>query len=109
MLDADTGESVAGKAVLEVAPVGTPDQHFTSGYKGAVAIPRCPMANTDSPSPSSVTTIYETTFRVAAGKQNIGRISSGRRADRNGRQGAKALRTREKGDTVSYSRRLRHQ
>lgn len=40
VLDADTGESVAG-AVLEVAPVKTPDQkqYFTSGYKGAVAIP----------------------------------------------------------------------
>lgn len=43
VLDADTGESVAG-AVLEVAPVKTPDQkqYFTSGYKGAVAIPSLP-------------------------------------------------------------------
>ena len=40
VLDADTGESVAG-AVVTVIPTRTPDKklYFTSAYKGAVSIP----------------------------------------------------------------------
>ena len=73
VLDADTGESVAG-AVLEVAPVGTPDQkqYFTSGYKGAVAIPSLPYGEYRLTVSFLGYNNYETTFRVAAGKQNIG-------------------------------------
>ena len=75
VLDADTGESVAG-AVLEVAPVKTPDQkqYFTSGYKGAVAIPSLPYDEYRLTVSFLGYNNYETTFRVAAGKQNIGSI-----------------------------------
>ena len=51
-------------------------------------------------------TITKRTFRGwSAGKQNIGRIElQARRADRDGRsRRPKALRTSQKGDTVSYN------
>ena len=64
VLDADTGESVAG-AVLEVAPVKTPDQkqYFTSGYKGAVAIPSLPYGEYRLTVSFLGYNNYETTFR----------------------------------------------
>ena len=105
VLDADTGESVAG-AVLEVAPVGTPDQkqYFTSGYKGAVAIPSLPYGEYRLTVSFLGYNNYETTFRVAAGKQNIGRIElkPGVQIETVVKE-AKALRTSQKGDTVSYN------
>ena len=105
VLDADTGESVAG-AVLEVAPVKTPDQkqYFTSGYKGAVAIPSLPYDEYRLTVSFLGYNNYETTFRVAAGKQNIGRIElkPGVQIETVVKE-AKALRTSQKGDTVSYN------
>ena len=105
VLDADTGESVAG-AVLEVAPVKTPDQkqYFTSGYKGAVAIPSLPYGEYRLTVSFLGYNNYETTFRVAAGKQNIGRIElkPGVQIETVVKE-AKALRTSQKGDTVSYN------
>ena len=105
VLDADTGESDAG-AVLEVAPVKTPDQkqYFTSGYKGAVAIPSLPYGEYRLTVSFLGYNNYETTFRVAAGKQNIGRIElkPGVQIETVVKE-AKALRTSQKGDTVSYN------
>ena len=105
VLDADTGESVAG-AVLEVAPVGTPDQkqYFTSGYKGAVAIPSLAYGEYSLSVAFLGYNNLDTTFRVSASKVSLGllKLKPGVQIETVVKE-AKALRTSQKGDTVSYN------
>ena len=105
-LDADTGESVAG-AVLEVAPVKTPDQkqYFTSGYKGAVAIPSLRLRRIQTH--RLLPRLQQLRNHLPGGgsaNQNIGRIElkPGVQIETVVKE-AKALRTSQKGDTVSYN------
>lgn len=105
VVDADTGEGVAG-AVLTVAPVKTPDkkQGFASGYKGAVSIPSLDYGDYAL----SVSFIgynnLDTTIRVSASRLNLGQLKlrPGVRIEAVVKE-AKALRTSQKGDTVSYN------
>ena len=104
VVDADTGETVAG-AVLEFAPAAAPDkkQYSTSGYKGAVSIPSLAVEYKLVVSFLGYNSA-ETTFKVSAAKQDIGKIElrPGVQIETVVKE-AKALRTSQKGDTVSYN------
>ena len=105
VVNADTGESVAG-AVLIVSPVKTPEkqQGFTSAFKGAVSMPSLAYGEYKL----SVSFIgynnLDTTFRVSAPKLNLGvlKLNPGVQIETVVKE-AKALRTSQKGDTVSYN------
>lgn len=105
VVDADTGEGVAG-AVLTLSPVKTPDkkQGFASGYKGTVSIPSLAYGEYAL----SVSFIgynnLDTTIRVSVPKINLGtlRLRPGVRIETVVKE-VKALRTSQKGDTVSYN------
>ena len=105
VVNADTGESVAG-AVLIVSPVKTPEkqQDFTSAFKGAVSMPSLAYGEYKL----SVSFIgynnLDTTFRVSAPKLNLGvlKLKPGVQIETVVKE-AKALRTSQKGDTVSYN------
>ena len=105
VVNADTGESVAG-AVLIVSPVKTPEkqQGFTSAFKGAVSMPSLVYGEYKL----SVSFIgynnLDTTFRVSAPKLNLGvlKLKPGVQIETVVKE-AKALRTSQKGDTVSYN------
>ena len=105
VVNADTGESVAG-AVLIVSPVKTPEkqQGFTSAFKGAVSMPSLAYGEYKL----SVSFIgynnLDTTFRVSAPKLNLGvlKLKPGVQIETVVKE-AKALRTSQKGDTVSYN------
>ena len=105
VVNADTGESVAG-AVLIVSPVKIPEkqQGFTSAFKGAVSMPSLAYGEYKL----SVSFIgynnLDTTFRVSAPKLNLGvlKLKPGVQIETVVKE-AKALRTSQKGDTVSYN------
>lgn len=105
VVNADTGESVAG-AVLIVSPVKTPEkqQGFTSAFKGAVSMPSLAYGEYKL----SVSFIgynnLDTTFRVSAPKLNLGvlKLKPGVQIETVVKE-TKALRTSQKGDTVSYN------
>lgn len=105
VVNADTGESVAG-AVLIVSPVKTPEkqQGFTSAFKGAVSMPSLAYGEYKL----SVSFIgynnLDTTFRVSVPKLNLGvlKLKPGVQIETVVKE-AKALRTSQKGDTVSYN------
>ena len=105
VVNADTGESVAG-AVLIVSPIKTPEkqQGFTSAFKGAVSMPSLAYGEYKL----SVSFIgynnLDTTFRVSAPKLNLGvlKLKPGVQIETVVKE-AKALRTSQKGDTVSYN------
>lgn len=105
VVNADTGESVAG-AVLIVSPVKTPEkqQGFTSAFKGAVSMPSLAYGEYKL----SVSFIgynnLDTTFRVSTPKLNFGvlKLKPGVQIETVVKE-AKALRTSQKGDTVSYN------
>lgn len=105
VVNADTGESVAG-AVLIVSPVKTPEkqQGFTSAFKGAVSMPSLAYGEYNL----SVSFIgynnLDTTFRVSASKVSLGllKLKPGVQIETVVKE-AKALRTSQKGDTVSYN------
>lgn len=105
IVDADTGESVAG-AVLEVSSLKTPDkkQYFTSAYKGAVSIPGLAYGEYKIAVSFLGYNTSEQTFKVATPKVNLGVISlkPGVQIETVVKE-AKALRTSQKGDTVSYN------
>ncbi|MZK05597.1 TonB-dependent receptor, partial [Enterobacter hormaechei] len=105
VVDADTGETVAG-AVLEFAPAAAPDkkQYSTSGYKGAVSIPSLAYGEYKLVVSFLGYNSAETTFKVSAAKQDIGKIElrPGVQIETVVKE-AKALRTSQKGDTVSYN------
>lgn len=105
VVDADTGETVAG-AVLEFAPAAAPDkkQYSTSGYKGAVSIPSLAYGEYKLVVSFLGYNSAETTFKVSAARQDIGKIElrPGVQIETVVKE-AKALRTSQKGDTVSYN------
>ena len=75
VVDAETGETVAG-AVLEFSPAGAPDkkQYSTSGFKGAVSIPSLAYGEYKLVVSFLGYNSAETTFKVSAAKQDIGKI-----------------------------------
>ncbi|HUN14350.1 MAG TPA: outer membrane beta-barrel protein [Alistipes sp.] len=105
VLDAETGDMVPG-AVLTVAPVAAPDkqQHFMSAYKGAVSMPSLAYGEYTLSVSFLGYNNYETTFTVAAPRQNLGeiRLRPGVEIEAVVKE-AKTLRTSQKGDTVSYN------
>lgn len=105
VVDADTGETVAG-AVLTVAPVKTPEkkQYFTSAFKGAVSIPSLSYGEYSLSVAFLGYNNFDTTFRVSVSKVNLGRLrlKAGVQIETVVKE-AKALRTSQKGDTVSYN------
>ncbi|MDE5906480.1 MAG: carboxypeptidase-like regulatory domain-containing protein, partial [Alistipes sp.] len=105
VLDDETGETVAG-AVLTVAPVDAPDkkQYHTSAYKGSVSIPSLAYGEYTISVSFLGYNDYNTTFKVAAARQDIGelRLKAGVQIETVVKE-AKALRTSQKGDTVSYN------
>ena len=105
VVDVDTGETVAG-AVLTVAPVKTPEkkQYFTSAFKGAVSIPSLAYGEYSLSVAFLGYNNFDTTFRVSVSKVNLGqlRLKAGVQIETVVKE-AKALRTSQKGDTVSYN------
>lgn len=105
VLDGDTGDAVPG-AVLTVAPVAAPDkqQFFMSAYKGAVSMPSLAYGEYTLSVSFLGYNNYETTFKVEAATQNLGeiRLRPGVQIEAVVKE-AKALRTSQKGDTVSYN------
>lgn len=105
VVDADTAESVAG-AVVTVTPDRTPDKklYFTSAYKGAISLPS--LAYGDYTMTVSFLGYNDLTvpFKVASGKLNLGelKLKPGVQIETVVKE-AKALRTSQKGDTVSYN------
>ena len=105
IVDADTGNSVVG-AVLSVSPTKSPDkkQGFASGYKGAASSPALAYGEYAL----SVSFIgynnLDTTFRLSTPRLNLGtlRLKPGVQIETVVKE-AKALRTSQKGDTVSYN------
>ncbi len=105
IIDAETQEGVAG-AVLEVIPAKTPDKklYFTSGYKGSVSIPNLAYGDYKMIVSFLGYNNAEQEFEVSAAKQNLGTIpmKAGVQIDVVVKE-VKALRTSQKGDTVSYN------
>ena len=105
IVDADTGESVVG-AVLTLTPVKTPEkkQYFTSAFKGAVSIPSLAYGEYSLSVAFLGYNNLDTTFRVSASKVSLGllKLKPGVQIETVVKE-AKALRTSQKGDTVSYN------
>ena len=105
VVDADTGESVVG-AVLTLTPVKTPEkkQYFTSAFKGAVSIPSLAYGEYSLSVAFLGYNNLDTTFRVSASKVSLGllKLKPGVQIETVDKE-AKALRTSQKGDTVSYN------
>lgn len=103
--DADTGESVVG-AVVTVTPLAAPDKklYFASAYKGAVSIPA--LAYGEYTLTVAFLGYNEQTvpFKVSAASLDLGTIplKSGVQIETVVKE-VKALRTSQKGDTVSYN------
>ncbi len=105
VVDAETGEGVAG-AVLTVAPASDPEkkQYVTSGYKGAVKLPALAYGEYSLRVAFLGYADLTTTFKVSAAKQHLGelKLKPGVQIETVVKE-AKALRTSQKGDTVSYN------
>lgn len=105
VIDDETGEGVVG-AVVTVAPVNNPDkaQHSTSGYKGSVSVPSLAYGEYTLRIAFLGYNDHTTTFRIAAARQDLGqiRLKPGVQIETVVKE-AKALRTSQKGDTVSYN------
>ncbi len=105
VVDADTGESVVG-AVLTLTPVKTPEkkQYFTSAFKGAVSIPSLAYGEYSLSVAFLGYNNLDTTFRVSASKVSLGllKLKPGVQIETVVKE-VKALRTSQKGDTVSYN------
>ena len=105
VVDNETGESVAG-AVLTVAPVKDPDkkQYFTSAYKGAVSMPSLPYGDYTLTVSFLGYNNLEKALTVSAARLDLGelRLVPGVAIETVVKE-AKALRTSQKGDTVSYN------
>lgn len=105
VVDADTGEGVAG-AVVTVTPAKAPDKktYVTSAYKGALSIPS--LAYGDYTLTVAFLGYNELTVpvTVAAARQNLGelKLKPGVQIETVVKE-VKALRTSQKGDTVSYN------
>lgn len=105
VVDTDTGETVAG-AVLTVTPVKTPEkkQYFTSAFKGAVSIPSLSYGEYTLSVDFLGYNKLDTTFRLSTPKLSLGKLKlkAGVQIETVVKE-AKALRTSQKGDTVSYN------
>ncbi len=108
VVNADTGEEVVG-AVLIVSPVSDPDnpskQHgVTSGYKGSVSIPSLAYGEYKLAVSFIGYQNYDTTFKVGAPQVDLGtvKLKPGVQIETVVKE-VKALRTSQKGDTVSYN------
>lgn len=103
--DADTGEGIPG-AVLEIAPVDKPDktQYATSGYNGAISFTGLAYGEYRLVASFLGYTAAETTFKIAAARQDIGtlKLKPGVQIETVVKE-VQALRTSQKGDTVSYN------
>ncbi len=105
IIDSDTGEPVIG-AVLTVAPVKTPDnkRYFTSAYKGVASFPSLTYGEYTLSVAFLGYNNLDMNFTVSAAKQQLGtlKLKPGVAIETVVKQ-AKALRTSQKGDTVSYN------
>lgn len=105
VVDADTGESVAG-AVVTVTPVATPDKklYFTSAYKGALSIPSLAYGDYTLTVAFLGYNELSVPVKVSSAKLDLGKLSlkPGVQIETVVKE-AKALRTSQKGDTVSYN------
>ena len=105
VVDSDTSETIAG-AVLTVAPAGDPDkkQYFTSAYRGAVSIPSLPYGEYTLSVAFLGYNTLETTFDLKSARLPLGelRLVPGVAIETVVKE-VKALRTSQKGDTVSYN------
>lgn len=105
IVDAETGNSVVG-AVLTVAPTKSPEkkQGFASGYKGVASIPSLAYGE------YALTVSFigyhnlDTTFRLSTSRLNLGtlKLKPGVQIETVVKE-VKAMRTSQKGDTVSYN------
>ena len=102
---AETGNSVVG-AVLTVAPTKTPDkkQGFASGYKGAASISSLAYGEYALTVSFIGYNNLDTTFRLSTPRLNLGtlRLKPGVQIETVVKE-VKAMRTSQKGDTVSYN------
>ncbi len=105
IVDADTGNSVVG-AVLTVAPTQSPDkkQGFASGYKGAASLTGLAYGEYALTVSFIGYNNLDTTFRLTTSRLNLGtlRLKPGVQIETVVKE-VKALRTSQKGDTVSYN------
>lgn len=105
VLDAETGDAVIG-AVVTVAPKDNPDkaQHVTSAYKGAVSVGSLPYGDYTIRVAFLGYNDHTADFKVASARQNLGeiRLKPGVQIETVVKE-VKALRTSQKGDTVSYN------
>ena len=105
IVDADTGESVVG-AVLTVTPARNPEkkQYLTSAYEGSVSIPSLSYGEYGLSVSFLGYNTLDTTFRVASPKVSLGvlKLKPGVQIETVVKE-VKAMRTSQKGDTVSYN------
>lgn len=105
IVDADTGNSVVG-AVLTVSPTTAPEkkQAFASGYKGAASSPSLAYGEYNLSISFIGYNNLDTTFRLSTSRLNLGtlRLKPGVQIETVVKE-VKAMRTSQKGDTVSYN------
>ncbi|WP_418983800.1 outer membrane beta-barrel protein [Alistipes sp.] len=105
VLDGETGDGVVG-AVVTVAPKNNPDkaQYLTSAYKGAVTVASLPYGEYTLRIAFLGYNDHTSEFKVSAARQNLGeiRLKPGVQIETVVKE-VKALRTSQKGDTVSYN------
>lgn len=105
IVDAETGNSVIG-AVLTVSPTTAPEkkQAFASGYKGAASSPSLAYGEYDLTISFIGYNNLDTTFRLSTSRLNLGtlRLKPGVQIETVVKE-VKAMRTSQKGDTVSYN------
>ena len=105
IVDADTGDNIVG-AVLTVAPTKTPDQKqgFASGYKGAASITSLAYGEYALTVSFIGYNNLDTTFRLSTPRLNLGtlKLKPGVQIETVVKE-VKAMRTSQKGDTVSYN------
>ncbi len=105
IVDGDTGEGIAG-AVVAVASTSAPEKkrYYTSGFKGTLTIPSLAYGEYALSVEFLGYENLETKFRVSAAKQDLGKLTlrPGVRIETVVKE-VKALRTSQKGDTVSYN------
>ncbi|MDE5851401.1 MAG: carboxypeptidase regulatory-like domain-containing protein, partial [Alistipes sp.] len=105
IVDGDTGEGIAG-AVVAVASTAAPEKkhYFTSGFKGVLTIPSLAYGEYVLSVEFLGYENLETKFRVSSAKHDLGKLTMrpGVRIETVVKE-VKALRTSQKGDTVSYN------
>ena len=105
IVDAETGSSVVG-AVLTVAPANAPEkkQGFASGYKGAASISSLAYGEYALTVSFIGYNNLDTTFRLSTPRLNLGtlKLKPGVQIETVVKE-VKAMRTSQKGDTVSYN------